>query len=134
MQVQADRTAVIAGSMANRPKTIRGKTVLVTLDHLDGRTIASKRARDLAAAYEAALGPGITETQRQAARTAGMLVAMAEDATARRLAGDTAISIDDVVRAQGCADRAVKRLGLDRKREAKPGNGTLGAILRGDHG
>jgi hypothetical protein len=102
--------------MADRPKTIRGKTVLVTLDHLDGRTMASKRAHDLAAAYEAALGSSITETQRQAARTAGMLVAMAEDTTARRLAGDGGVTVNDVVRAQGAADRAVKRLGLDRKR------------------
>src|SRR5215469_10445141 len=97
-QLHADAGAIAAGSMASAPK-VRGKTGLVTLDHLDGRTKASKRARDLAAAYEAALGPGITETQRQAARTAGMLVAMAEDTTARRLAGDSGVTVNDVVRA-----------------------------------
>jgi hypothetical protein len=50
----------------------------LTIEHLDGRTRGSKRARALAA--ELTRGwDGITEVQRQAVERAGMLCALAED-------------------------------------------------------
>jgi hypothetical protein len=52
-------------------------------------------------------GDGITPVQRQAIGRAAMLCAIAEDAVARRLAGQP-IPISDVLRAEGVAKRAVK--------------------------
>ena len=46
------------------------------------------------------------------------MTALAEDATARRLGGDTTISFEDLVRLDRCADLAVRRLGI--KPGAKP--------------
>jgi hypothetical protein len=74
-----------------------------------------------AATFEAALGGPLTEPQRLAVANAAALSAIAEDAQARRLAGDD-VSLDDIVRYTSAARRAVRDLGLDnRKREPDPG-------------
>ena len=44
-----------------------------------------------------------------------MLLVVAEDAAARRLAGD-GVSLDDVVRTERVASLAVKRLGIEHRR------------------
>jgi hypothetical protein len=98
-------------------KAIRNKTRLQTLSHLDGRTIASKRAATLAETFAAELGGHLSDVQRIAVQNAAVMVAISEDAQTRRLAGDPAISLDDIVRAVSAARRAVRDLGLDRKRE-----------------
>jgi hypothetical protein len=88
------------------------KARLLTAGHLDGRTRGSKRARSLAA--ELACGwDGITEVQRQAVERAGMLCALAEDLLARRLAGQP-VSLDELLRAEGCAKRAVRAVIAER--------------------
>ena len=53
----------------------------------------------------------MSATQRFAIERAAALVALAEDAKARRLAGDTAVSLEDIVRTANAAARAVKALG-----------------------
>src|SRR5271154_2252681 len=90
----------------------RGKQRLCTIESLDGRTIAARRARDLAKGFEAELGGMITASQHLAIERAAALVAIAEDAKARRLAGDQGVTLDDVVRVDGAAARAVKALGI----------------------
>jgi hypothetical protein len=88
----------------------------LTIEHLDRRTRGSKRARALAA--ELARGwDGITEVQRQAVERAGMLCALAEDLLARRLAGQP-VPMDEVLRAEGVARRAVRAIVAERP--AKP--------------
>jgi hypothetical protein len=82
------------------------KTRLLTVGHLDRRTRAAKRARTIAA--ELARGwDGITQVQQQAVERAGMLCAIAEDLLARRLAGQP-VSLDETLRAEGCAKRAIR--------------------------
>jgi hypothetical protein len=92
-----------------------GKVRLKTLGDLDGRTHAARRAAALAEMFSAELGQ-LTPAQQIAVQNAAALAAIAEDAQARRLAGDPTISLDDLVRAVSAARRAVRDLGLDRRR------------------
>jgi hypothetical protein len=85
-----------------------------------GSTVAARRAAELAKGFEAELGGSLTASQRLAIERAAALVALAEDAKARRLAGDERISLDDVVRVDGAAARAVKALGIKAAGAPKP--------------
>jgi hypothetical protein len=96
----------------------RRKLRLRTVAQIDSRTVSGKRARALAAIFEASLGGELTPAQRLAIGNAACLSAIAEDASARRLQGDTSVCLDDLVRLVSAARRAVRDLGLDgRKRE-----------------
>lgn len=109
--MRADATAVQAGSPAgSRPVT--GKLRLATVRDLDGRTRASRRARELAAGFERDLGGDMSPGRRLAIERAAAMVALAEDAQARRLAGDQTVSLEDVVRIDNAAARAVKAIGI----------------------
>jgi hypothetical protein len=104
---------------------IRAKARLRTLESLDGRTIGARRAKELAKGFAAELAAGgLTATQRLAIERAAQLVAVAEDARVRRLAGDPSVTLDDVVRTDGAASRAVRALGI------KPGAGPAYPIAR----
>lgn len=107
----ANNAEILAGS----PPSREGKVRFLTLQGLDGRTVAAKRARELAQCFEAELGGALTATQRVAVERAAPLTAIAEDAKARRLSGDMAITLEDVVRTDNAARRAVKELGLGTK-------------------
>jgi hypothetical protein len=85
------------------------KRRLVTVRDIDGRTRGTRRARQIAAELIASLGSQITKEQKQAAMRAGIFCALAEDLAARRLAGE-AVSLDEAIRLEGCARRAVARL------------------------
>jgi hypothetical protein len=96
----------------------RLKTRLIAVRNLDGRTRAATRARKLAASFEAEIGRNITTAMHIAIERAAALTVIAEDARARRLAGDLSITLDDLVRTDRAAAAAVTALGLDR--EHKP--------------
>src|SRR2546423_10777527 len=103
MEMHADTAA--------SPAAKRGRRLL-TAGHLDRRTRGAKRARAIAA--ELARGwDGIAPVQRQAIERAAMWCAIAEDLAARRLAGQQ-ILLDDVLRAEGVAKRAVKAVLAER--------------------
>jgi thioesterase domain-containing protein len=104
----ANNAEMTAGS----PPLGRGKARLLTLDAIDGRTIAARRARELARGFEAELGGSLSVSRRLAVERAAALVAIAEDAQARRLASDPAVSLEDLVRIDNTAVRAVRLLGL----------------------
>src|SRR5260221_2595517 len=101
----------------NEQRRARRKTRLRTVAELDGRTTAARRAGTLVATFEAALGGELTAALRLAVHNAAALSAIAEDAQAKRLAGDTSITLDDLVRATSAARRAVRDLGIGRQRE-----------------
>jgi Tripartite tricarboxylate transporter family receptor len=84
----------------------------LTLGHLDRRTRASRRARELAAFFTAELGGELAAGQRLAVERAAVLVTISQDAEARRLRGD-AVPLDDIVRTARLARMAVRDLGLD---------------------
>ena len=81
---------------------------------IDGRTPLGRRLRDIADQLAAGLGgwSALTELQAAAVRKAAELAALAEDARAKRLKGDTTITLDDVVRLDRLAEQSVRRLGL----------------------
>jgi hypothetical protein len=105
---------------ADCPPIARGKARLLTLEGLDGRTVAARRAAQLAKGFEAELGGTLSATQRLAVEQASALAAIAEDAQARRLAGDMTISLEDLVRATNAATRAVRQLGIKAASAATP--------------
>jgi hypothetical protein len=88
------------------------KARLLTLGHLDRRTRASRRAAALAEAFAAEIGGQITDSLRIRIETAAALSVIAEDAQTRRLAGDSSISLDDLVRAVSAARRALRDIGI----------------------
>jgi hypothetical protein len=107
--MQTDAAAIAVGCAAGA----RRKAHLHTLETLDGRTVAARRANELAGVFEADMGAaGKTAGGRMAARRAAVLVAIAEDTAARRLAGEADVSVDDVVRADGAASRAIRALDI----------------------
>lgn len=93
----------------NRHSRVR----LRTLDSLDRRTVAAKRALELETNLTAEVGMGlpIPEQDRQFIRRAAMLGALAEDAEARILAGENINRAEylSMVRAQ---HKALEALGL----------------------
>ena len=86
---------------------------------IDGRTPLGRRLRDIADQLAAGLGgwSQLNELQAGTVRKAAELLALSEDARARRLNGDVSIALDDLVRLDRLAAQAVKALGLDHKRE-----------------
>jgi hypothetical protein len=88
------------------------KARLLTLGHLDRRTRASRRAAVLAQAFAAEIGCPITDSLRIRIETAAALSVIAEDAQTRRLAGDTSVSLDDLVRAVSAARHALRDIGI----------------------
>ena len=106
--MHANATAIPAISGTDPPS----KTRLLTLGHLDRRTRASRRAAALAEAFAAEIGGQITYSLRIRIETAAALSVIAEDAQTRRLAGDSSISLDDLVRAVSAARRALRDIGI----------------------
>jgi hypothetical protein len=95
-------------SLYKRPSR---KRRLLTVEHMDGRYRGAKRARHFAAEFVAALGPSATQVQKQAAARAAILCALVEDLAARRLTGQD-VKLDELMRLEGVARRAVERLNL----------------------
>jgi hypothetical protein len=98
-------------SAAGAPPT-PGKLRLVGLNDLDGRFGSTKRARALADALRGELGGKLLASQFVAVERAATLIAIAEDARARRIAGDLTISLEDLVRIDNAASRALRALGI----------------------
>jgi hypothetical protein len=96
-------TEIAAGSAVKRSPKAR----LLTVGHLDGRTRAAKRACAIAAELELGFGGKITAVQKATIGRAAVLCALAEDLGARRLAGQP-IPFDYLLRAEGCAKRAIR--------------------------
>jgi hypothetical protein len=108
------RTNMVADPVVKRSR----KSRLWTAQHVDGRTRGAKRARAIAA--ELARGWNeITPVQRQMLDRAAMLTALSEDLLARRLAGQP-VSFDELLRAEGCAKRAIRAVLAERPEPPAP--------------
>jgi hypothetical protein len=88
---------------------------------IDGRTDLGRRVRDLAESYALRLGgwPALNDMQAAAVRRAAELCALSEKARADALQQGNVDPIA-LARIEGVADRAVRRLGLDKRREPDP--------------
>jgi len=91
-----------------------------------------RRILELADALASAAGgwDGLTTLQAAAVRRAAELVTIAEAARAKHLQGDQSISLEDLIRLDGAADRAVRRLGIRSGAESAPRPPSLDDIAR----
>jgi hypothetical protein len=100
---------------------------------VDHRHPVARRARKIAASFAAQIGRDLSPAEHAAVLRAGELIAISEDARARRLSGDASVSLDDLVRVDSAARRALKDLGLKPPGAAKPGP-NLAEYLRSKYG
>jgi hypothetical protein len=94
-------------------RLVASPTTLFTVRHLDGRSLAYRRARAIATELAAGFGAEITKVQRQTVERAAVLCAIAEDLSARRLAGQP-VPMDELLRAEAVAQRAVRVILAER--------------------
>jgi hypothetical protein len=119
-----DAPSASRSSAAEPPKRQRARRTNDPLTNLDMNTARGRRTADLVRAYLGALGHP-TDIERQAAVIAAAeLQVLAEEARSAALKQGAAADLDRVVRVQGAADRATRRLGI------KPGAGTKPQSLK----
>jgi hypothetical protein len=99
-----------------------GKLKLLTLDQIDGRTYASRRARDLIEAILRDIGDDISEGTRQLVQRAGVLGAFIEDSETRWLNGE-GVDFNNVLAAINAQRRILATLGLERRLLSGPSLG-----------
>ena len=97
------------------------KLRLLTLNHLDGRTAAVKRIKELEAQIVVDLGGDLTEAQKSIMRRAVVLSAVLEDQEAQWATG-TPLTLSEYCSATNVLRRLLSTLGLERKQ--KPLNGS----------
>jgi hypothetical protein len=115
------------------PSKQRARRTNDPLAGIDTNTAAGRRTADLVRAYLAALGNPV-EVERQAAVIAAAeLMVLAEHLRAAALRDAGHADLDQVIRVQGAADRAIRRLGIKAPAERDAGN-DLAAYLRDRYG
>jgi hypothetical protein len=125
--IAADRSAPMRSTVAGLPPAQRAKRTNDPFAGIRTNTARGRRIADLVGAYLAALG-NPTEIARQAeVIAAAELQVLAEEARALALQQVGHADLDQIIRLQGAADRAVRKLGLNHRRE--PEGPSLGNIL-----
>jgi hypothetical protein len=104
------------GRSAAGPAPKAGKLRLLTLGHLDGRTAAARRARELIEAIETDLGGGdrLSEGERQLVQRAAVLGAYIESCEVKWLGG-AAVELQDYLAAINAQRRVLATIGLERR-------------------
>jgi hypothetical protein len=119
-----NRTAAVNAPSSSRalaaelPKRQRARRTNDPLASLDTNTARGRRVADLVRAYLRALGNPVDIELQAAVIAAAELQVLAEEARASALKQAGSCDLDRVVRVQGAADRAVRRLGI--KHSVKP--------------
>jgi hypothetical protein len=105
-----------AGNGADPTQKATGKLRLLTLGHLDGRTAAARRARELIEAIELDLGGGdrLSEGSRQLVQRAAVLGTFIESCEAQWLGG-AAVDLADYLAAINSQRRVLATIGLERR-------------------
>ena len=111
MELHSDATATSPVTTQTR-----GKMRLLTLDHIDGRTAAAKRARDLMESIEQDLGGAdrLSEGSRQLVQRAAVLGTFIESCEASWLSGET-VELADYLAAINSQRRVLQTIGLERR-------------------
>jgi hypothetical protein len=106
------------------------KTRLLTLDHLDGRTLAVKRVRAVETQIASDLGgtDQLSEGQRALARRGAVLSAILDDAETRWTAGEP-FDLSEYLAAINTFRRVLTTLGLERRPRSVNGGDRLGELL-----
>lgn len=124
----ANRPQTFRSAPAARPRTICSKSTNDPrfVHGVDGRSKLMRRRRDLIALFVAELGGDVSATGMLEVIRAADATAIAENYRARALRGE-AIVLDDLVRLENAATRAVKALG--NKRQPRDAGPTLAEII-----
>jgi hypothetical protein len=109
-------SAAIEGRSAAAPAPKAGKLRLLTLGHLDGRTAAARRARELIEAIQTDLGGSdhLSEGERQLVQRAAVLGAYIESCEVKWLGGK-AVDLADYLAAINAQRRVLATVGLERR-------------------
>jgi glutathione S-transferase len=109
-------SAAIEGRSAAAPAPKAGKLRLLTLGHLDGRTAAARRARELIEVIQTDLGGGdrLSEGERQLVQRAAVLGAYIESCEVKWLGGE-AVDLADYLAAINAQRRVLATIGLERR-------------------
>jgi hypothetical protein len=99
-------------------------TDILNISDLDGRTRFARRARALAREFITALGGNPAPHELILVRSASELTAIAEQTRAALLAGDAAVTLNDVVRSENAMARAIRALNIPAT-AAKPSGPSL---------
>jgi glutathione S-transferase len=112
----AETAEIPPGSPADPPPKAGGKARLLTLGHLDQRTAAARRARELIEAIEADLGgsAGLSEGSKQLVQRAAVLGTFIESCEAHWLGG-AAVDLADYLAAINSQRRVLATIGLERR-------------------
>jgi hypothetical protein len=123
-----DRPPTLRSAPAERPRSICSKSTNDPrfVHGVDGRSKLMRRRRDLIALFVAELGGDVSAAGMLEVIRAADATAIAENYRARALRGE-AIVLDDLVRLENAAARAVKALG--NKRQPRDGGPTLAEII-----
>lgn len=117
-----DASHLECGSTAAPPPKAGSKLRLLTLDSLDGRTLACRRARQLVDAIGADLGGAdrLSEGSRQLVQRAAVLGTFIKSCEAQWLAGQD-VALGDYLAAINSQRRVLATIGLERRaREVLP--------------
>jgi hypothetical protein len=96
---------------------------------------SGRRAIEIALEFEAAFGREITAEERRLVHRAAVLAVLAEDAAIKRLNGDSAVTLDEVLRLDFAAAAAKRALGLPNAKSDEPEAPSLISALNGErHG
>ena len=114
--MQEGMTQIESGYISKEGEKLR----LLTLGHLDGRTVAVKRIKELEAQIVVDLGGDLTEAQKSIMRRAVVLSAVLEDQEAQWATG-TPLTLSKYCSATNVLRRLLSTLGLERKQ--RPLNG-----------
>jgi hypothetical protein len=130
MEAHADTVTIDAASNAVSTR-MKGRMRLVTLDALDGRTRAARRAHELIEAIETDLGGGdrLSEGSRQLVQRAAVLGTFIESCEAQWLSGET-VELADYLAAINSQRRVLATIGLQRR--AKDVSPSLGELMLED--
>jgi hypothetical protein len=111
-----DDSATIEGRSAAATAPKAGKLRLLTLGHLDGRTAAARRARELIEAIQTDLGGSdhLSEGERQLVQRAAVLGAYIESCEVKWLGGE-AVDLADYLAAINAQRRVLATIGLERR-------------------
>jgi hypothetical protein len=111
-----DDSGGIEGRSTADPAPKAGKLRLLTLGHLDGRTAAARRARELIEAIQTDLGGSdrLSEGERQLVQRAAVLGAYIESCEVKWLGGE-AVDLADYLAAINAQRRVLATIGLERR-------------------
>lgn len=131
--MQANSQPLPAQSAASHPDLSRRRRSDGSLPvRIDGRTGYGRRVRELTDAYLEALGGAnsVPPARMADVEAAAELKAAAEQERARYARGE-AISLDDLVRLENLANRAVQRLNLPQREHEPAGDDEFSRLLNG---